>query len=156
MPFLIDGHNLIGALPGIELSDPDDELQLLQWLEGFVQATGRRVVVHFDRGALGQPDPPGGARLQVHFAGHPQNADQTMVDYLRRLGGEAKNWTVVSSDRAVQIAARHAGAKVMSSRKFARHVSDVRDEGPAEEKPETHLDPGEIEEWERLFGGEEE
>jgi predicted RNA-binding protein with PIN domain len=154
MPYLIDGHNLIGALPNIDLSDPDDELQLLQLLEGFVQATGRRVVVHFDRGAVGQPDPPGGARLEVHFAGPPRNADQTISDYLRQLGGDAKNWTVISSDRAIQIAARHAGAKVLSSRKFGRQLSAARSEPQADEKPEPNLDAQEIEQWERLFGGE--
>lgn len=156
MPFLIDGHNLIGALPYIDLSDPDDELQLLQLLERFVQATGRRIVVHFDRGAVGQPDPPSAGKLEVHFAGLPRSADQAISDQLRRLGGDAKNWTVVSSDRAVQIAARHAGAKVLSSRQFTHQLADIdTDERPVD-KPEPKLDEDEIEEWQRLFGDEEE
>jgi predicted RNA-binding protein with PIN domain len=155
MPFLIDGHNLIGALPHIDLSDPDDEMQLLQLLDNFVQATRRRIVVHFDRGATGQPDPPGDARLEVHFAGPPRNADQAISDHLRRLGGDAKNWTVVSSDRAVQIAARHAGAKVLSSHKFAQKLTAANTKRQADEKPEPKLDQGEIEQWQRLFNGED-
>ncbi|MGD8604265.1 MAG: NYN domain-containing protein [Anaerolineales bacterium] len=156
MPYIIDGHNLIGALPNIDLADPDDERQLIQLLETFIQASGKRLVVHFDRGTVGQPDPMGSGRLEIHFAGAPRNADQTIDAYLRRLGGEAKNWTVVSSDRAVQVAARASGAKVMSSRQFARHLSTVPTERLTDEKPEPQLDAEEIEKWERLFGGQDE
>jgi len=154
MPFLIDGHNLIGALPFIDLADPEDELQLLQLLENFVQATGRRLVVHFDRGAVGQSDPPSAARLEVHFASPQRSADQAISDHLHRLGGEAKNWTVVSSDRAVQVAARHAGAKVLSSRAFARQLTPTESGPRSNEKPDPILDEQEIEEWQRLFGDE--
>jgi hypothetical protein len=33
MPFLIDGHNLIGALPDLDLDDPDDEARLVERLQ---------------------------------------------------------------------------------------------------------------------------
>ena len=35
MPFLIDGHNLIGRMPGISLDDPDDEARLVAQLRAF-------------------------------------------------------------------------------------------------------------------------
>jgi S-adenosylhomocysteine hydrolase len=34
MPYMIDGHNLIGKLPDISLDDPNDEALLVQKLAG--------------------------------------------------------------------------------------------------------------------------
>ena len=36
--YLIDGHNLIGQLPDLSLTDPDDEAKLVQKLTGFPRA----------------------------------------------------------------------------------------------------------------------
>jgi uncharacterized protein len=53
MIYLIDGHNLIGKMPDISLSDPDDEeqlaLRLRQWA---AENKSRQVIVIFDRGVL--------------------------------------------------------------------------------------------------------
>ena len=51
MPLLVDGHNLIGQVPGLSLADADDEAQLVQLLRRYSTAKrGRQVVVVFDRG----------------------------------------------------------------------------------------------------------
>jgi uncharacterized protein len=56
MPLLIDGHNLISQIPGLSLSDPDDEGDLVMLLRRYTTARrGRKVVVVFDHGVYGHP-----------------------------------------------------------------------------------------------------
>ena len=42
---LIDGHNLIGALPGLKLSDPDDEARLAHTLRCLLTNPVRRASI---------------------------------------------------------------------------------------------------------------
>ena len=57
MSLIIDGHNLIGVMPDIDLADPDDEWQLVQRLRGYASAKNTALTVVFDprvsRGILG-------------------------------------------------------------------------------------------------------
>lgn len=49
MPLLVDGHNLIGQMPGLKLSDEDDEGELVMLLRRYSTAKrSRQVVVVFD------------------------------------------------------------------------------------------------------------
>ena len=50
MPILIDGHNLIGRLPGISLADADDEQALVRLLLSYRARTGKAITVVFDPG----------------------------------------------------------------------------------------------------------
>lgn len=160
MPFLIDGHNLISALPDIDLDDPDDEAKLVEKLRRFSARTGKRCTVVFDGGL------PGGfsrelskGPVQVFFAAAQQSDADTLlrarIGKVRHPGG----WTVVSSDREVQRAAEAQGMKALSSQDFAAQMgaalgeeaalkaTDGADDKPAEE----WLDPTEVEEWLRFF-----
>lgn len=151
MPYLIDGHNLIGQMPGLSLSDPDDELKLIELLRRFCLRTRRKVTVYFDHRAPGSSDPPTSANLTVRFIARPRTADQAIRSELKRLRGRARNWTVVSSDRAVQAEARAAGAQSIASQAFAAELA-ARPTAPGDqEKPEAPLDPDELAHWERLF-----
>jgi predicted RNA-binding protein with PIN domain len=153
MPYLIDGHNLIGAMPQISLDDPDDEQALIVLLQAFCQRSQRKAMVYFDRRAPGSRDPGAGGRLTVHFVQPPRTADEAIAAHLGHLGGRAHNWIVISSDRQVQLAARHAGARVMSSQDFGRLL---RPEGGStadldDIKPEGIDDPDDLARWEQLF-----
>lgn len=155
VPYLIDGHNLIAAMPGLSLADLDDELALIRWLASFARETRKTITVYFDRGSLAAPQLPSTSRVKVNFTRPPRTADDAIRDHLQRLGKEASNWTVVSSDREVQAAARRSGAGVIDSRGFASLVSEQRDEETVGEKPEVSLGPDEIEAWEKLFRNED-
>jgi len=148
MPYIIDGHNLIGVLPSIQLSDPEDERQLADLLQGFAQRTRRRLTVYFDRGALGGRDIRAGlVTLKFVSSG---TADDAIAAHLRRLRGDAGNWTIVSSDRQVQAEARSAGAKILSSETFAGMLPGESDQAPdARQTPD--LSEDEIAEWEAIF-----
>jgi predicted RNA-binding protein with PIN domain len=152
MPYIIDGHNLIGKLPGIQLSDPEDERQLAQELQAFAHRTRRRLTVYFDRGTPGGRDVRAGLVTLKFVSG--RTADQAIAAHLRSLGGEASNWTVVTSDREVQAEARAAGAKVISSEAFAGMLGDEDGDEDGESPPgraTPNLSEGEIAEWEALF-----
>jgi predicted RNA-binding protein with PIN domain len=151
MPYLIDGHNLIASLPDIQLHDPDDELRLIERLTAFCARVGKEATVYFDRSALGLQDPVRLGGVTARFVSEPQNADQAITSHLRHLGGEAGNWTVVSSDHAVQRAAKHAGARVLSSREFSQLLHPTPPILETPEKPPAPDSEDEIAAWERLF-----
>jgi hypothetical protein len=148
MPYIIDGHNLIGKLPGIQLSDPEDERQLAEELQVFAHRTRRRLTVYFDRGTPGGRDIRAGLVSLKFVSG--RTADQAIAAHLRSLGGDASNWTVVTSDHEVQAEARAAGARVLSSETFVGMLGDEDDKSPTGRQTPT-LSEGEIAEWEALF-----
>jgi hypothetical protein len=151
VPYLIDGHNLIAAMPGITLSDLDDEHALIQALVGFARTSRRSITVYFDRGSLLAPTISNVARVKVHFVRPPRTADDAICSHIQRLGQEAPNWTVVSSDGEVRAAARHAGARVIDSHAFASRFSTSPEAETEREKPDPNLGPEEIQAWEKLF-----
>src|SRR3990172_5405302 len=109
MPYLIDGHNLIGRITGLSLDDPDDEARLLATLRSFCARQKVKATVYFDGGVPGRTRPPSGSGLTARFIVPPETADDAILNHLSRLGREARNWMVVSSDAAVVGAARRAG-----------------------------------------------
>jgi predicted RNA-binding protein with PIN domain len=148
MPYIIDGHNLIGKLPGIQLSDPEDERRLAEQLQAFASRTRRSLTVYFDRGQPGGADLRAGLVTLKFVSG--RTADEAIAGHLRRLKGEARNWTIVSSDRQVQADARAAGARVLSSEAFAEMIGEPQGGGaPSRETPD--LSEEEIARWEDLF-----
>jgi hypothetical protein len=154
MPYIIDGHNLIGKLPSIDLADPDDELQLIQLLIEFLKNASKQGTVFFDRGMSADSRENNFGRLEVRFARPPQTADDAIRRYLQKIKPVARNFTVVSSDRSILEAARLAGARWMKSEKFASLLSPEEISSAESEKPEILLSPREIEYWKRQFGNE--
>ena len=150
MPYLIDGHNLIAQTPGIQLGAVDDEAQLIRLLQAFCTRTGSRATVYFDKGQAAAPSPPSAGRVTARFVAAPRSADQAIMRHLDRLAGEARNWTVVSSDREVQQAASRAGARRLGSREFAARLLQ-RLARPQAEKPSDSLSKEDVEYWERRF-----
>ena len=152
MPYIIDGHNLIAHTPGISLADPDDEMQLMLLLRAFCERSQKRAMVYFDRRAPGHQDPPPIGGLRVHFVTPPRTADEAIRDHLSSLGPEARNWTVVSSDREVLTAARQVGARQLDSHDFATQIAITTPPQDAKEKPDLPISPEELAAWQKLFG----
>ena len=101
MPLLVDGHNLIGQIPGLKLSDQDDEGELVMLLRRYSTAKrSRQVVVVFDRGVYGHPQKLDGYGITCHFARSPQDADAQLIKRLHALK-RPREWTLVTSDRQV-------------------------------------------------------
>ena len=153
MPYLIDGHNLIPKVPGLQLGSADDEMQLVELLQEFCRLSRKQVEVYFDQAAPGQSGKRALGTVSVYFVAAGRTADQAINQRLEKLGRSARNWVVVSSDRSVQISARHAGAQVLASEAFARLLGETLSQAgsKASDKTGSDLSPEEVEEWLALF-----
>jgi len=152
MPYLIDGHNLIGSMPDINLDDPEDETRLIQMIDRFLFKVRKSATVYFDQHSPGSQRRFKSGRLQVEFSTSPHTADHAIQNRLRQLKGEARNYTVISSDHEVLQAAREAGAQVIESHTFVRHLVGPPITGDENGKPECSLTPEDIGYWQKMFG----
>lgn len=154
MPYIIDGHNLIPKIQGLSLQAIDDEVQLIEQLQEFCRQTRKNVEVYFDNAPLDGVRARSYGLVTARFIRSGITADDAIRNRLVKLGRAARNWTVVSSDQAVQNSARAAQAKFLSSDTFAgmlektiqESLKDMREKKPIE------LSTEELDDWLRLFG----
>ena len=154
MPYLIDGHNLIPKVAGLSLQAMDDEQQLIVMLQEFCRLQRKQAEVFFDNA------PPGGVLARnlglviARFVRQGSSADQAIARRLKQLGRGARNWTVVTSDHAVQAEARAAQARVVPSEEFARLMREALDENQRDPGVQTEagLSDEELQDWLKLFG----
>jgi predicted RNA-binding protein with PIN domain len=151
MVFIIDGHNLIPHLPGVELSDPDDEVKLIQLLQDYCRIQRKRAEVFFDRAPVGVAGVRQYGLVRAHFVREGTTADAAIMAYLKKLGKRAKNTTVVSSDRQVLAAARGAQAGTIRSDAFAAAWAQLAEDEPELDPRNRLLDDKEVADWEQLF-----
>lgn len=150
MPYLIDGHNLIPKL-GLRLNEPDDEMELGRILQDFARLKRQKVEVYFDGAPPGQAGTRNLGGVRTHFIRLGQTADSAIRARLNNMGGDAKNWIVVSSDREVQNAARAHRAKPMSCDEFALLLRTTLAGAPTTSADEKKLSASEVQEWMDLF-----
>lgn len=115
MPILIDGHNLIGRLPGLSLADPDDEEKLVRLLQPFQARRKSSLVVVFDPGITFLPaQKRRRGRIQVIYAPSGSSADEVIA---RRVAASRNpsEWLVVTNDQALASRVRRFGARVQSA-----------------------------------------
>src|SRR3990172_1818106 len=113
MLYLIDGHNLIGAIPDIHLHQADDEEALIRRVGAFCAAAGSTAEIYFDKAAPGFAGQRNHGSVRAVFVPVGRTADAAIRSRLGQLGRSARNYTVISSDRQVQAEARSSGAAVM-------------------------------------------
>ncbi len=151
MPYLIDGHNLIPKL-GLDLSSLDDEMALIERLNEFSRISHRgRLEIYFDNAQPGNSEKKTAGQVCAYFVRRPKIADEAIRQRLQQLKNDAKNWSVVSSDRRVQAEARGVGARVISSEEFAQTVRETLRAGPPPTEKKS-MSASELEEWLSLFG----
>ena len=150
MPYLIDGHNLIGKIPGLRLDELDDEQSLIELLQGFCQKTRKDVEVYFDVSATGHARAHVHGRVTARFVRSGETADNAMARRLKTLGKAAANWTVVSSDNEVRASAKRSRSRVLSSDEFAREL--LADGGEYPFQQDKKLSNDEVDDWLELFG----
>ena len=120
---LIDGHNLIGQMPGLSLADFDDEEKLVAFLRKHAARKRARIVVVFDSGQPGgRSRHLSGGGVESVFAGSHTNADRILIERIRALK-QPQTWTLVSSDRAIQREAEARRMPVKSSAEFAAELA---------------------------------
>jgi len=146
MPYLIDGHNLIPKIPGLSLSDLDDEIALLQLLQAFANQHKAKVEVFFDQAPAARAGSRSYGSVKAHFVRQNSTADKAMINRLSRMGKEAKNWTVVTSDREILVEARSAHSQILKSAEFAAELATVNS-GSSDKQDAPEVSNGEIDYW---------
>lgn len=155
---IIDGHNLIPKIPGMHLSDLDDEMRLVEMLQEYARIRRRGPVeCFFDKAPAGQTRVKKMGSVKVQFARIGKSADEDIEARLEQLGKEARNYLVVSADQRVRRAARGAGAKDLSSEEFAKDlVATLTEKNEASKKVvkplgEEKLPADEVNMWMEMF-----
>jgi uncharacterized protein len=163
MHILVDGHNLIPYLPGLDLKQIDDEEKLISLLQAYALQTRHIIEVFFD----GAPPGKAGVRpygsVTARFVSAKMIADHAIRGRLEGMGAEARQVTVVSSDRQVQSEARSRGARTLTSDAFAREMLSLQEKPPAKPrqqrveppkaKIEPPLPPDQVQDWLDMFKG---
>lgn len=142
MAYIIDGHNLIGVLPDISLSQPDDEARLIEQLLSYRARGAGEMIVFFDSNPLSANDHARGAGraipnrpgLEVHYAARGKTADDSIVDFLRA-SRQPGQYAVVTNDLELIGRVRSLGASILRANEFsaqmARHAPAGKAKGKA-------------------------
>ena len=152
MPYLIDGHNLIPKIPGLSLEAMDDEVRLIELLQDFCRVQRKQAEVYFDNAPVGQSGKQRYGQVTAFFVRQGNTADEAIRQRLAKLGQNAKNWILVSSDGQVQAAGRAAHARVMGSEQFRDELRESLERSTPKTDPRTGgLSADEVDEWLNLF-----
>jgi predicted RNA-binding protein with PIN domain len=150
--YYIDGHNLIPKIPGINLSDMDDENKLIEQVAEFCRLSRSRANLFFDGAPAGSGPRSRFGLVHVHHVRAGTTADDAIIRQLRREESNARDFIVVSSDHRVKTEAKALRAEVMSSEQFAQTMRNVL-QNPAvtEAKREVPPSPEEVDEMLKLM-----
>ncbi len=151
MPIIIDGHNLIGKMSSISLSDPEDEAKLVAVLARHLLHRRQKAIIVFDKAAEGDLAPRLKApRLSVIFAPPEGSADAIIIGMIKR-DPNPKGLTIVSSDNEIRRCARSRRARLVSAEDFAKRLESP----PAQRRGNRNRDYGpadiDLEEWLNYF-----
>lgn len=150
MPYLIDGHNVIGQMPGLALDDPDDEVKLCLLVKRWCAQEKRKATLIFDGGLPGGKSQLSNSQLTVVFASDRHTSGDDLV--LNRIRDEKNpsGLIVVTSDLRIVKAAKGRGMKVLSAQEYGKGLSRL---GQATTKTakESTMGAAELAEWEALF-----
>jgi len=126
MALIIDGHNLIGAMPDIHLDEPEDEARLLARLRAYRSFSGQELVVFFDSGDM--PAPAGQAPnlaspgVAVRFSRPGQTADDAIVAFLQGRP-QPGQYAVVTNDVELIWRVQSAGASIIRANDFVTKLA---------------------------------
>ncbi len=167
MIYLIDGHNLIGKMPDISLSDPDDEeqlaLRLRQWA---AENKSRQVIVIFDRGLIsGLAKRLSNQQVKAFFAPTRTTADALLIKRVNEVRNP-QQYRLITSDRKIIDAAKVRGMRFWKSERFAEMLGPAQleeksqpparlptpEQIPPPQKEEPQLSREDVAEWLELFG----
>lgn len=167
--YLIDGNSLLSRFAGLNLSNPDDQMRLMEMLQIFSRIRRTKVEVFFGEAPAGQAGGHTYGPVRVHAVLKGQSLGPAIRERLTKQGNQAKETLVVTSDREVQSIARAYHAPFLDSQLFARELSAVP-HSPIPEAPpapvkkpepnesqkqstkdQPHLSRDELDEWLDIF-----
>lgn len=160
MPYLIDGNNLIGHIPSLELSDPRSKGRLVAQLWIFQEVKNTKIILVFD----GPPDPDlYGEKFQskafsVIWPDREESGD-TVIKRLIEKQTDLRHFSVVSSDREIKAFARTNKAQVLDCREFHKLLKAALKEyknAKSMSKEDATPSPLEVDHWLEIFGAADE
>lgn len=145
---IIDGHNLVPKVPGLKLSDSEDENALVEVVKEYCRLSRTQAELFFDGSpAQGNPAKKYGL-VNVHFIRKGLTADDAIINFTRQHYRPNAPLTVISSDHRVQNAVRSVGAEAQSSEAFYAEMQRVfSSPAAAREKNEKTLSESELQFW---------
>ena len=151
MPIIIDGHNAIPKIKGIELSDLDDEMALIEILQRYARIQRKKIEVYFDNASIGYEKSHRYGQVIAFFVHDNLTADKAIINRLTNIHDFARNWTVVSSDHWVQARARQFGARILSSNNFSKLIQGCKNEDIVVQTDTDEVPEDQIKEWLDIF-----
>lgn len=149
---IIDGHNLIPKIPGINLSQMDDETRLMEVLSEFARRTRVKMEVFFDGAPPAQAHQTKGGLIHVHFIRKSSSADEAITQFLRSHQNERDGMTLITSDNRILQEAKLLGFNMMRSEVFSNELTKILNSPFAQDEvSDRALNQAEIDEWMRLF-----
>lgn len=149
--YIIDGHNLIPNIRGMNLADLDDELELIGKLQDFANQKRASIEVFFDKATPGHGGSRNYGKVRAHFIPSSTIADIAIIKKVRSLGGAARNCTVVSSDNRIIAECKSVNARMMAAVEFAQLLENYTRMGDQPKKGDRTLSEEEVDKWLRLF-----
>ena len=116
MPYLVDGHNVLGFLSGKSNPSEEEKQRLLRNLADRLRGVRARVEVVFDGPPRAGRSASSLGALSVRYAG-TRPADDVIAEIVARSSSPA-DLRVVTDDRGLSLRAREAGARTLSAREF--------------------------------------
>ena len=86
---------------------------------------------------------------ETHFVRQDSTADKAMINRLSRMGKDAKNWTVVTSDREILVEAKSAHSQILKSAEFALELRSVKSgiSSDLDKQDTPEVSDGEVDYW---------
>lgn len=154
--FIIDGYNLLHAIPKVDESTGlITDLQLCRIVDNYLKQTSNSGEIIFD--GTGPPDKTGFDnlnRLEISFAGLNTDTDTIIEDKIR-VSTAPKRLIIVSSDRRIRKAARARKAISVKSEEFWDNLSKQLSIKRPKKEPGAKrygLSESETEQWLDYFG----
>lgn len=158
--YLIDGHNLIGQgiIPGINLTQEDDEARLVMWLRARQPNLRQKMVVIFDGGIPGGTSQSlsGGGVTVIFAAQYRSDADGVILNRVRK-SQRVEEIIVVTNDAALRSQVTRHGARLMRGSEFIQRVQrPARGANSVSPKERPNLSKQEVDEFLQMFGANDE
>lgn len=145
---IIDGHNLIGAMPDLSLSDHHCKERLLRMLEKYQYIINERMIIVFDGADFLNAEKYQRNKIEICYP--PKDLDADIV--IKKLIEKYKNNTgikVVTSDNELKSLVKRRGLIIRSSKQFGYEVQSIISR--SQQDTEKFLGPMDINEWLKYF-----
>ena len=156
---IIDGHNLLHAIPKVdEAFGAISDVQLCHIIGSYLKLTGQRGEIIFD--GIGPPDKSGFdgiSNLEVFFAGLGTDTDTVIEDKIIA-NSAPRRLRIVSSDRRLRKAARARKATSVKSEAFWNNIQKQLSRKKTVKEPSAKrqgLTDSETRQWLDIFGLEQ-